>query len=196
MHFRRLVCFLLGAWLAGGLFMAAVATQNFRSVDRVLYNPAPAASQEIKAMGPDMARAFLRYLVSEQNRWYFERWEGIQIGIALLTFFLLLFGSTESKVSLGLALLMLLIVAAQRFLLTPMIISFGRVIDFVPDAVHSPERTRFWVLHHAYSGMEVGKWCLCLLLTLKLVLRSRRRSSHVAGDIDVVDKPYYRHVDR
>ena len=196
MHFRRLICFFLGAWIAGSVFMAAVATQNFHTVDRLLYQPAPAAGQEIKAMGPEMARAFLRYLAAEQNRWLFERWEGVQIGLGFLTFFLLLFGSTETKFSLALALLMLLIVGAERFFLTPMITSFGRVIDFVPEAVHAPERTRFWVLHSAYSGLEIAKCLLGLVLTVKLLLRSRRRSTHGVGDVDVIDKTYHRHINR
>src|SRR6266581_5531560 len=78
-------CWLLGAWIAGSLFMILVATQNFRSVELLLASPAGAAAQ-IDRMGHDEARAFLRYQVSEQNRWYFETWEKIQLalGLALL----------------------------------------------------------------------------------------------------------------
>src|SRR5689334_13835082 len=39
MHFRRFAALLLGAWLAGCVFMDMVATQNFRSVDRMLAAP-------------------------------------------------------------------------------------------------------------------------------------------------------------
>ena len=42
MHFRRFACLLLGAWLAGILVMAMIATQNFRTVDRILLEPLPA----------------------------------------------------------------------------------------------------------------------------------------------------------
>ncbi len=52
--------------------MIMVATQNFRSVDRLLAAPGRAGAQ-VETMGHDAARAFLRYQVSEQNRWYFER---------------------------------------------------------------------------------------------------------------------------
>ena len=74
MHYRRFACFLLGAWLAAGLFMAMVATQNFRSVDRLLAKPSAAAAQQLHKLGP-AGRSLLRYQVSEQNRWFFETWE-------------------------------------------------------------------------------------------------------------------------
>src|SRR5260370_22789189 len=78
-------CWLLGAWIAGSLFMILVATQNFRSVELLLASPAGAAAQ-IDRMGHEEAKAFLRYQVSEQNCWYFETWEKIQLalGLALL----------------------------------------------------------------------------------------------------------------
>src|SRR5229473_8285647 len=85
MKIQHLCCTLLGAWIAGSLFMILVATQNFRSVELLLASPAGAAAQ-IDRMGHEEARAFLRYQVSEQNRWYFETWEKIQLalGLALL----------------------------------------------------------------------------------------------------------------
>src|SRR5262249_53865574 len=85
MQTRYIACWLLGAWIAGSLFMIMVATQNFRSVDRLLAAPGDATTQVAK-MGHGEARTFLRYQVSEQNRWYFETWEKVQLalGIALL----------------------------------------------------------------------------------------------------------------
>src|SRR4051794_6835029 len=73
MKIQRLTCVLLGAWIAGSLFMIMVATQNFRSVDRLLAAPGRGGAQ-VEKMGRDDARTFLRYQVSEQNRWYFETW--------------------------------------------------------------------------------------------------------------------------
>src|SRR5947208_11673763 len=85
MNIRYFACWLLGGWIAGSLFMILVATQNFRSVDRLLAAPGSAAAQ-IGKIGRDEARTFLRFQVSEQNRWYFETWEKIQLalGLALL----------------------------------------------------------------------------------------------------------------
>src|SRR5207247_7904477 len=82
MKIQHLCCTLLGAWIAGSLFMIMVATQSLRSVDRLLAAPGRAGAQ-VETMGHDAARAFLRYQVSEQNRWYFETWEKIQLALAV-----------------------------------------------------------------------------------------------------------------
>jgi hypothetical protein len=176
MHFRRLACFLLGGWLAGGFFMAAVATQNFRSVDRLLAKPAPLAREQVEKLGGISARAFLRYQVAEQNRLYFETWGVVETAIGFVLLMTLLFGSAETNFTLLLALLMLLIAVLQRFLLTPEIVVLGRVIDFVPATQASPERARFWIMHATYSSLEVLKWGLGLVLTARLLFRRKRRA--------------------
>ena len=94
--------------------MAMVATQNFRSVDRLLAKPAAPAAEQLQKLGPGFARMLLRHQVSEQNRWYFETWGIAEIGLGLALLLVLLFGSTETKFTLLLALLMLLIAIVQR----------------------------------------------------------------------------------
>ena len=195
MHFRRFACLLLGAWLGGTVVMSMVATQNFRTVDRLLLAPYPAASQDLKTLGHDSARMLFRWEAGEQNRWLFEVWETAQVALAIAVFFVLLFGSTETKYSLALSLLMLVVVILQRFLLTPMMTSLGRLIDFVPPGTRSPERIKFGVLHMGYVGMEIAKVLLGLLLAIKLMMRTRRKSGQ-AGDVDMIDKAYHRHVNR
>src|SRR5438067_2258100 len=137
MQIRYFGCWLLGAWIAGSLFMIMVATQNFRSVDRLLAAPGSAAAQ-VGAMGHDAARTFLRYQVSEQNRWYFQTWEKIQLILATLLYFVAYKGLPERKRFQIVVTLMWLLVAAQQFFITPEIIRLGRLIDFVPQAVSSP----------------------------------------------------------
>src|SRR3954462_14937114 len=96
MHARRLACFLLGLWLAGGLFMAWVATQNFREVDRLLSREDPAATLRLQPLGAE-ARTILRYHASEMNRWLFRNWEIVQLVFGTAFFFVMLFGSRENK---------------------------------------------------------------------------------------------------
>jgi hypothetical protein len=196
MHFRRFACLLLGAWLAGIAVMATVATQNFRTVDRILIDPHPGAAQELKTIGHETARMLLRWEAGEQNRRLFEIWETAQLAMALAVFFVLLFGSTEGKYALALCLGLLVVVIVQRFLLTPMMTSLGRMIDFIPDTARSPERIKFGVLHLGYGGLEAFKCLIGILLAGKLLVRSRRKSSQAAGDVDVIDKAYHRHVNR
>jgi hypothetical protein len=174
-HFRRFACFLLGLWLGGGLFMDMVVTQNFRSVDRLLAKPAPAAAQQLEKLGPAAARVLLRHQVSEQNRWYFETWGVIETALGAALLLILLFGSTEKNFSLLLALLMLLTAIVQRFALTPWMVFLGRIIDWIPIDQPSAERSRFWMLHNAYVGLELLNWTLGFILTGKLIFRGRRR---------------------
>ena len=174
--------------------MAVVATQNFRSVDRLLARPSAGASKEIDKLGHESARALLRYQVSEQNRWYFQVWETAGLALGLLLLVVLVFGSTETAFSLLLALGMLIIAIVQRFFLTPEIIALGRLIDFQPAG--APETGRFWAMHGAYSAAEVVKWLLGFLLGLKLVVGTRRLLPRPGKNVDLVDKPDHRHIDR
>lgn len=195
MHFRRLACFILGAWLAGALFMTAVAIENFRSVDRLLRNPAPPVASQIHTLGPQAARALLRFQVSEQNRRYFQEWELVQLGVGLILLMVLVFGSSETAFTLLLALILLILVALQRFALTPEITALGRVLDGSPTGA-ALERGRFWTMHHFYSGVEAFKLLVGFVLGGKLVIGSRRRrSSGSRRQIDLIDKTDDRHVD-
>src|SRR5690349_20217708 len=102
MHFRRFACLLLGLWLGGIAMMSLVATENFKTVDRILLEPSPAASQDLRTLGHATARMLLRWQAGEQNRRLFELWETGQIAIAMAILFVLLFGSTEGKYVLAL----------------------------------------------------------------------------------------------
>ncbi|HEY2015080.1 MAG TPA: hypothetical protein VGH38_16340 [Bryobacteraceae bacterium] len=203
MHSVRLVSFVFGVWLSGGLFMAWVATQNFRGVDRILEQAHPAARLDLHTLddsnngGPGATRLLLRYQVSEQNRFYFESWELVQLVLGTLLFFFLLFGTREDKWVLAGVLLMLVVTALQRFLLTPEITVLGRSLDFVPPNVNAAERSRFWLMHNVYSGLEVAKWAILVMLTGRLVAgRHRGRSSKtVRKQLDLIDKANHRHVD-
>ncbi|MFN7996471.1 MAG: hypothetical protein U0Q18_22860 [Bryobacteraceae bacterium] len=152
--------------------MAMVATRNFRAVDDLLARPPVPAQEQINKLGKAGARALLRYESSELNRWYFETWGMAETAIGVVLMMVLLFGSSETKFTLLLALLMLLSALVQRFGLTPEIVALGRIIDFLPQP--SPERTRFGMLHGVYVGLELFKWVVGWLLTLKLLFRRRK----------------------
>jgi hypothetical protein len=191
MKVRYLTSWLLGGWIAGSLFMIMVATQNFRSVDRLLAAPAGAAAQ-IDKMGHDEARTFLRFQVSEQNRWYFETWEKVQLALGLALLILML---RQGKMLVILVGAMLVLLLAQRFYITPEIVRIGRLIDFAPQAA---ERKTFWMFHGVYSAVELTKLALGFFLSGSLVFG--RSGSRIGGplvnQLDVVDKSDYRHIDR
>jgi hypothetical protein len=195
MHARRFACLILGLWLGGAIFMAWVATQNFREVDRLLDQASPAARLELKALGPN-ARTLLRYHAAEENRWYFRAWETGQIILGTGFLLVMLFGSRENQFTLGGIVLLILIVAVQRFFLTPEITAQGRVLDFMAPDAGLPDRNRFWVLHSAYAGVEVGKWVLMLVLGGKMIFSRQRsgRSRDSRRELDMVNKPDYGRV--
>lgn len=198
MHSRRFACLVLGIWFAGGAFLQWISRENYRAVDRLLDQPNPEASLQFKALGPAETRVMLRYQVAEQNRFYFEAWETLQLMLGSFFFFFLLFGTREDKFSLLLALLMLLAVVVQRFFLTPEINSFGRTLDFVPPDLYVPGRRRLPIVQSAHDGVELAKLGIGIVLAVWLILgRGRRRSGgDVRQQLDLIDKANYRHVDR
>ena len=194
MNSRRLACFLLGLWMGGALLMAWVAAASFSSVDRLLDRPHAVATLQFKALGRADARLLLRYQVAEQNRWYFEKWESVQIAMGALFFFFVLFATKENKFVLFLILSMIATVVVQHFLLTPAVISLGRMIDFLPPDAPSRDRTQFSVLHSFYWGVELVKWVLGLALAARLISHRSGRSGNARQEFDLVDKANHRHV--
>ncbi len=195
MHSRRLAALVLGAWLAGSLFMIGVATSNFKIVGNILKEPPPPARAQIEGLTEDGARMLLRLVASEQNRFFFHAWETAQIGLGAALALTLLFATNGHRVVMGLSLAMLALVIVTHFLLTPEITALGRVIDYVPADRQTEERVLFWKYHNVYSGTELVKLALGFLLAVWL-LKSRgdgRRSRPVK--LDPVDHADHGHVD-
>jgi hypothetical protein len=194
MNSRRLVCFLLGLWMGGGLLLLWVAAGDSGSVDRLMARPHPVATAQFNALGRSDARLLLRYQVAEQNRWYLQTWEEVQIVIGAVFFFFLLFATRENQFALLLVLLMIVGVLVQRLLLTPATISLGRMIDFAAANALPGERARFWVLNSWYWGVELVKWALGLVLAVRLIAHRSARSRNARQQVNMVDKANYRHV--
>jgi hypothetical protein len=194
MNSRRFACFLLGIWMGGALIMAWVAAESLGSADRLLARPHPVATLKFKALGFADARLLLHYQVSEQNRWYLEKWDAAQIVLGSVFFLFVLFATRENKLALSLILSMIAAVAVQYFLLAPALISLGRVIDFVPPEAPSGDRAQFWVLHGWYWGVELLKWVLGLALAARLISHRRGRSADARQKIDMIDIANHRHV--
>ncbi len=186
MDLIRISTLLLGAWLAGCVFMDTVATQNFHSVDRLLASPPAPVAQRVQAMGgPDAARTFLRFQASELNRHYFSTWEITQIVLGALLIFTLVVAGRRDRVTLWLASLMLMITLIMRFLLTPEIIRIGRATDFAAD-LSAADSTRFWVYHGVYSALELIKlgWAVALAIWLVIPRKNQQPKEADAGTAD------------
>jgi hypothetical protein len=197
MHARRLACFLLGLWLAGGVVMAWVTRENLGAADRLWAHRSPAATLRLKALGPD-ARSILRLQALEENRRLSGKWETAQIVFGSLFFLAMLFGSRENKFVLLGVLLLTALVLLQKFLITPELNALARLVDVLPEGQLSPERNRLWVVDAAGFGVEAGKALVALVLTASLVFSSKRsgRSRDARRELNGVDKPDHRGVYR
>jgi hypothetical protein len=148
---------LIGAWLAGSLFMDVTAIVNFRSVDRFLADPGIPSAQLIYGGGHDNTRVLLRRAAGEANGWLFEQWEWIQLVTGLVLLLVFLFGDRPPKIPMALCLLMIAVVLVERFALTPNILRLGRIIDFLPADPKLPDRMTFGAYHGTYSILDVVK---------------------------------------
>jgi len=165
---RRWALVVMGAWVMGSICMSIVATQNFYTVDRLLAEQSSAAfTAMVQKLGQPAAREFLRYLSSELNRLYFQMWNVAQIVLGVAALWLARRSAAgakadgpASKIIVG----MLAIVVLMLVYLTPAIVSLGRELDFVPREPAPPGMSRFWVLHAAYTSLEMLKLALGLLV--------------------------------
>ncbi len=179
MHSRRLASLLIGAWLAASIFMDFVAVQQFRSVDRFLNEPSALTANQIRSMGgKEEVRMLLRHHSGELNRSLFEDWEYTQLVLAVVTIAVFLFGHGEApRLALLMSIIMLMIVAVDRFYLTPEITKWGRLLDFpnTPGA----NSDHFWKLHGAYSALELLKIALSVTAAASLLFRRTDRKRFV-----------------
>jgi hypothetical protein len=167
----------IGAWLAGTICMSIVATENFYTIDRLLKDSQSAAfTSMVERLGQPQARDLLRYLSSELNRLYFQMWNAAQLGLGVIALWLIARSDRDGRGALrsatGAVIAMLAIVVLMLVYLTPAIVSLGRSLDFVPRDPAPPGMRRFWILHAAYTSLEMVKLLAGVFAAVKLVRRT------------------------
>ncbi len=176
MRRNTLTALLLGAWLAGTLFMWAVATQNFRLVDRILAAPAPELTTRTAPLAPGEARLLMRYQASEVNRLFFDRWGWAQLGIGIIVAVLVFSDGADRPLRIAVT-LMLVLAAALQLGVVPETIRLGRLLDFAPrspdGAASGPEAAFFWRLHTAYTALDMLKFLLGVFSTVRVMKGGR-----------------------
>jgi hypothetical protein len=174
----------MGAWMMGSICMSVVATENFYTIDRLLATSTKAEFYAaVQTLGHMPARDLLRYLSSELNRLYFQMWNVTQLVLGALVLWLIGRGrarpttqgvqspQSRSAVAGSAAfaskgvIVMLAMVALMLVYLTPQIVSLGRSLDFVPRDPAPPGMQRFWILHAAYTSLEMLKLLVGLVVT-------------------------------
>jgi hypothetical protein len=169
---RRFSALLLGAWLGASFLADLVITQNYRTVDRFLLEPGGAkTSIRLNEIGRARVRLVLRQNAGEENNWILRNWECLEFAIGGALFLLLLFGDRPRKSMLAVSLLLLAIVAAEHFLLTPRIVGLSRIVDDLPPA--APEYKTFRMLYGLYGTLDVLKALSGCALATRLLIRRK-----------------------
>ena len=170
---RQWALVILGAWIAGSICTSVVATENFYTIDRLLASRAnPPFAAAVDTLGAVEARDLLRYLSSELNRLYFQLWNGAQIVLGVLALWLI--AGSAKTVKWGVA-AMLGIVVLMLVYLTPAIVTLGRSLDFVPRNPAPPGMSRFWILHAAYTSLEMLKLVVGVVVATTLARQRGER---------------------
>ncbi len=179
---RTVIAFLLGTWLLGTVLLGGVASENFFMIDRLLDSASdsssrshPSFQKDAAQLPPGEARAMLRYVSSELNRFYFNVWGWFELGLASLAVLFAVQGSLPRRLTIGFG-VMLALVAVMTVYITPRITEVGRGLDFVPRNPAPPSLAQFGMLHAAYSFMDLAKLGIGIWLAVVLI-RSEKRSS-------------------
>jgi hypothetical protein len=166
---ERLALLVLGLWLGLLVASSAVATVNFRTVDRLLGpGQRPELARTLDPVPAEGRRLALRHLVAEVNRWIFRAGGAAQLALAVVLAALLWPGGSAPR---WLALAALAITAAQSIGLAGAIASFGRPLDFVPRPLPPDLARRFGLLHGAYVVGEMAKALLLVAVSWLLLRR-------------------------
>jgi hypothetical protein len=184
-QYRRIAAIVLGGWLGAGTFADFAVTQNFQTVDRFLASPGSnVIAMELEKIGADRERPILRRNAGEENGFLFRGWETAELAIGAAVIGLLLVGGKRSGLVLSPAVLMLLIVVAQRFYLSPEVTDLGRrIADLSAADPRGPQlNSQFWTAHGIYSGLEIFKLLLGAFLAVLLVLPHKRDLSHAGHE--------------
>ncbi|PWB77626.1 MAG: hypothetical protein C3F08_09670 [Candidatus Methylomirabilota bacterium] len=160
---RALLIIALGGWIMGSILIAFVATQNFRTIDRLLSDPTAEFSRAIAPIGHDEARVVLRYLVAELNRLYFSAWGFTQLALSATVVVASLGLRPLDRAGVTIAATTLVIVLVS-LLLSQLLLSLGRSLDFIPRTMVTQELARFRTLHMVYTGIDLLKLALCIWL--------------------------------
>jgi hypothetical protein len=166
---ERLALLVLGLWLGLLVASSAVATVNFRTVDRLL-GPGlrPELARTLEAVPPEGRRFALRHVVSEVNRWIFRAGGTAQLALAVA---LAVLAWPAGGAPRALALAALLVTVVQAVGLAGAIASFGRPLDFVPRPLPPELARRFGLLHGAYVIGDLAKAALLVAVSALLLRR-------------------------
>ncbi|MFZ0962737.1 MAG: hypothetical protein WAO35_17855 [Terriglobia bacterium] len=162
---------ILGAWIASTLCMWFAATRSFATVERVLKRAQPQFVETTKPLGEGPTRVVLRYLAAEINRTFFWGYGALQIALGGILFLLLWRETPRNAVDIGVVTTMLVLSVILTVVITPLVVSLGRSIDFLPRNPPPPVMPRFWALHGSFTGLDGVKLLAGAGLLIRWIFR-------------------------
>jgi len=167
--------FLLGAWIAGSIFMAAVSLISLRAPNLVMDVPHAMVQQMTKQIGQDNMAMLLRHGSAEFSRFLLRKWELIQVAVGLALAACLFLGTQRRVLPLILCSIMLVMVVFQ-YAVTGELAYRGKETDFPPGSTAIGPTTRYLLLQQVYIGAEIMKFVTAAILTSYLfTFRTGRR---------------------
>jgi hypothetical protein len=174
--------------------MSFVATGSMDEVDNLIKSPTPPAEKMIQLIGHENGRMLLQLMAGEENRYYDNTWEKVEIVLGVLLTAVLFLGvrnvwlGTISAAMLGLVLF-------SHFRITSDLSWLGRSVAFVPWNVRSLLRDQYWKLVGIHQGIAVVKLLLgSVIAGLLFAVRRRRPVRH--RKVNAVDHADHSHIDR
>jgi len=171
---------LLGAWLAGTLVVAWVATSNFTAADHLLASAPQEIQKTAAALSPAQSRMLLRFLVSVENANYFLTWELVEFGL-LIALGAVLVTERQTRMLVIFPAVLLLLVSFQHFRLTREIIWLGQEMVLAGGSASERIREEFGIMHSMYGIAEVVKLVLAVVLAVWIVIRRSGRKARAAA---------------
>ena len=162
---------ILGAWIASTLCMWFAATRSFSTVEHVLRRAEPQFLETTKPLGEGPTRVVLRYMASEINRTLFWGYGALQVGLGAILLLLVWRQAPRRALDIGVVAAMLALAVILTLVVTPLIISLGRSIDFLPRNPPPPVMPRFWALHGSFTGLDGVKLLAGIGLLIRWIFR-------------------------
>ena len=161
---------ILGAWIMSTLCMWFAATRSFATVERVMKGDQPQFVEITKPLGESNTRMVVRHMASEINRTLFQGYGVLQLVLGALLFLLVLRQTPRHSLDIGLVATMLVLSVILILVITPMVTSVGRSIDFLPRNPPPPIMPRFWMLHGAFTSLDGLKLLAGIGLMIRWIL--------------------------
>jgi hypothetical protein len=162
---------ILGAWIMSTLCMWFAAARSFSTVERVMKGGEAQFVETTKPLGEASTRLVERYMAAELNRTLFGGYGVLQLGFGALLFLLVLRQTPRHTLDIGLVATMLALSVILTLVITPMVTSVGRSIDFLPRHPPPPVMPRFRMLHGAFTSLDGIKLLAGIGLLIRWVLR-------------------------